>query len=71
MKTIKVKISGMHCASCGKVITMDLEEVDGVEKVEIDEATKLAEISYDENKTNEEKILETIKNSGYEGQLLP
>ena len=71
MKTIKVKISGMHCASCAKVITMDLEDLNGVEKVEIDEATKLAEISYDENKTNEEKILETIKNSGYEGQLLP
>lgn len=66
MKVIKVKISGMHCASCAKVVTMDLEEVDGVEKVEIDEVTKLGEISFDENKTNEEEILTTIKNSGYE-----
>lgn len=70
MKTIKVKISGMHCASCGKVIKMDLEEVDGVEKTEIDEATKVGEINFDENKTNAEEILESIKNSGYEGQLL-
>lgn len=70
MKTLKIKINGMHCASCAKVIAMDLEEVDGVEKVEIDEVTKLGEISFDENKTSEEKIIESIKNSGYEAQLL-
>lgn len=66
MKTVKLKIKGIHCASCGKVITMDLEEVDGVGKVEIDEATKLAEIEFDETKVKVEKILETVKNSGYE-----
>ena len=66
MKKMTIKISGMHCASCAKVIAMDLEEMDGIEKVEIDEETKLGEISFDENKTGEEEILKTIKNSGYE-----
>lgn len=49
---------------------MDLEEVDGVEKVEIDQTSKLAEITYDENKTSQEEILQSIKNSGYQGERI-
>ncbi|MCL4383007.1 MAG: heavy-metal-associated domain-containing protein [Patescibacteria group bacterium] len=65
MKTIKLQIEGMHCDACGKVISMDLEALDGVKRVQIDQKAKLAEISFDEEKTSEEEILQTIKNSGY------
>lgn len=70
MKTIKLQIEGMHCDSCGKVITMDLEALAGIEKVQIDQKAKLAEVVFDENKTNEEEILKTIKDSGYTPKLL-
>lgn len=65
MKTIKLQIEGMHCDACGKVISMDLEALDGVKRVQIDQKAKLAEVSFDEEKTSAEEILQTIKNSGY------
>ncbi len=70
MKTIQLQIEGMHCDACGKVISMDLEALDGVGEIQIDQKTKLAKIDFDEKKTNEEEILQTIKNSGYTPKLL-
>ncbi len=63
--TLKLKIDGMHCSSCAKVISLGLEELTGVGKIVIDEKSKLAEIEFDENKISQDKILETIRNSGY------
>lgn len=69
MKTIKLQIEGMHCDSCGKMISMNLEALEGIAEVKIDQKTKLAEISFDENKVSEEEILKTIRNSGYTPKL--
>ncbi len=68
--TLKLKIDGMHCSSCAKVISMGLEELNGVGKIQIDEKSKLAQIEFDESKTSREEILETIKDSGYTANIL-
>lgn len=70
MKTLKVKIANMHCASCGKIITMDLQEMEGIQSVIINDQDKTGEIVFDENKVNEEKILQTISGSDYQATIL-
>ncbi len=70
MSSLKLKINGMHCSSCSKVISMGLEELPGIGKIEINEASKTAQVEYDENKTNPGAILKNIKDSGYEGEVI-
>ena len=70
MKTLNLKISGMHCDSCAKVIVMDLQALGGVGKVEVNADSGLAQVDFDEKITDQQAILETIRNSGYEGKLI-
>lgn len=62
MKKIKLNIKGMHCASCAKLIEMELEGK--VEKMNIKENGE-AIIEFDETKINQNKIKEAIKKLGY------
>jgi len=57
------RVEGMHCESCVKMIQMELEGK--VSKANIDYKKGIAEIEFDENKTNEKEIIESIKTAGY------
>jgi len=61
----KFKIKDMHCTSCSLIIDMDLEDLDGVEKSKTSYAKQATEVEFDPEKVSEQKILETIKKSGY------
>lgn len=67
--TKKFKILDMHCSSCALTIDMDLEEVDGVKSAKTSYAKAELEIDFDPEKISEEKILETIKKSGYKATI--
>lgn len=58
------KISGMHCASCSKIIEMELEGK--VNSSNIDSKSGKAIIDFDSKKISEDKIKELIEKSGYE-----
>jgi copper chaperone CopZ len=64
----KLKIEGMHCGSCAMNIDFDLEDLDGIKSVKTNYAKQETEIEYDEGKVNLEKIIETIKKTGYDAQ---
>ncbi len=66
----KFKIEGMHCTSCAITIDMDLEDLDGVEKVQTSYAKAETEVVFDEGKVSEEKIIETITKLGYKSLLV-
>lgn len=63
------KITDMHCSSCALTIDMDLESLDGVQRSSTSYAKAQTEIEFDPKKIDEEKILETIKRSGYTATL--
>lgn len=66
-KTIskKFKINGMHCSSCAMNIDFDLEDLDGVKSVKTSYAKQECEIEFDEEKINDQIIIQTIKKTGY------
>jgi Cu2+-exporting ATPase/Cu+-exporting ATPase len=66
MVTEKFLVNGMHCASCSAVIKRRLEKLDGVETCDINYATEKAEIKYDKEIVNVEKMNEDIGKLGYE-----
>ncbi|HLC22162.1 MAG TPA: heavy-metal-associated domain-containing protein [Candidatus Nanoarchaeia archaeon] len=65
MKTITVKIKGMHCKSCEVLITDDLKETGAVSDVQISHKTGQAKITFDEKNIDEKKIKAVIKQEGY------
>lgn len=61
----KLKIEDMHCTSCALTIDMDLEDLKGVKSAKTSYAKAETEVEFDEEKIDDQLILETIKKSGY------
>ena len=61
-KTFNIK--GMHCASCSKIIEMDLDGK--VNSTDIDSKSGKAVINFDERKISEKQIAEIITKAGYQ-----
>lgn len=62
MTTKKFDIEGMTCNHCVKAVEIELSKLDLDKKnVEIGSA----EVTYEENKTNENQIKQAIKEAGY------
>ena len=57
MKTVTLKIQGMHCASCPIMIDGKLEdEIEGVQSAQTSYAKSECRVEYDENKVDEDVI---------------
>ncbi|MEK9165623.1 MAG: cation transporter, partial [Patescibacteria group bacterium] len=67
-KTI-LKISGMHCASCEKLIEMELSGVNGVKSAKIDSALGQGEVLA-EKKVSDALLLEAVKTAGYQAEIM-
>jgi len=65
-----LSVKGMHCASCASVIELTLKKIEGVLSVEVNYATETAALTFDETKTNPEKLSKIIEPLGY-SFLLP
>lgn len=56
MKTVTIKISGMHCAACSNGVERSLKKVTGVDRAEVNLATQSALVRYDENQATIEQL---------------
>lgn len=63
--TTEFKAGGLHCSSCSMLITMNLEEICGVESVKCDHATGLTQVTYDFGAITAEDIIHAIEAAGY------
>lgn len=67
---IKLKISGMHCASCSMNIDGTLEDLPGVIKSETSYARAVTSVEYDQEQIDPSKIMQAINQLGYDVQLI-
>lgn len=65
MKKI-IKIKGMHCNSCSRLIEDAISPMDGILSVEASYSKEQVEVDFNPEKVSEEKIKEKIKGAGYE-----
>ena len=68
--TLEIKTSGMHCSSCSMLVTINLEDLDGVQAVECDHATGATSVTFDESTVGRDAILDTIREAGYDAELV-
>ncbi len=65
MKTIEMKIGGMHCGACATGIQMLVSGMDGVKEAFVDYEKKSAKFTFDEGKVSQEAIVKGISELGY------
>lgn len=68
-KELKLKIKGMHCSSCEKIISAELEEVAGFKEAKIDYKTGEG-IVRGESTLESNDVLEAIKKAGYTAEVI-
>jgi len=59
------QITGMHCATCALTIERALKKEAGVKNAMVNFANETAQVEYEADKINLERIIEIIKNIGY------
>ncbi|MDO8529208.1 MAG: heavy metal translocating P-type ATPase [bacterium] len=69
-KIINLKITGMHCASCEKIIALELGELSGVGEIEIDHQSGKGSLVLNSDSTTAEDILAAVKRAGYEATII-
>ncbi|MEK7541013.1 MAG: heavy metal-associated domain-containing protein [Patescibacteria group bacterium] len=67
---ITLKITGMDCASCAKVIKYGLEEAKGVSSVDVYFNSAKAYLEFNPEETDSSKIKDEIKSLGYLAVIL-
>ncbi|SDB27798.1 Copper chaperone CopZ [Flavobacteriaceae bacterium MAR_2010_188] len=65
LKTLEVKISGMTCSSCEVHIYHAIQELPGIKSVNASYEKGNAVVKFDNSKTDEKMIAETINSTGY------
>ena len=70
LKKQKLKITGMHCASCAMSIDGDLEDnVKGLKSAKTSYASQVCEVEFDEEEVKIEQIIAQVKETGYQAKV--
>lgn len=65
MREERYKIKGMHCASCGSIISRKLSKLSGVDSSHVNYTTEELSVSYDPQKVNPKVMDSEISKLGY------
>ena len=66
----KYKVTGMTCSACSSRVEKCVEKLDGVNTVSVNLLTNSMQVDFDENKLTEEKIADSVIQTGY-GMEIP
>jgi len=58
-------IEGMHCGACVGLVTDEVGEVEGVERVDVDLDGKRARVLFDPGKVDDARIMDAVREAGY------
>lgn len=66
MESVVVKVSGMKCGGCVKSVTNVLQELPGVNRVEVLLDPGEARVDYDPGKVQVEAMKQAVADAGFE-----
>ncbi|MEK6729068.1 MAG: heavy metal-associated domain-containing protein, partial [Planctomycetota bacterium] len=64
-QTIKIDITGMHCANCAVTIERRLKELKGIKSVLINFSRSTGIIAFDDHSLNKGRIFKRLKDAGF------
>jgi len=65
MKTMALKIDGMHCDGCAGRVTTLLEKEPGVRDAKVSFATGTGRVTYNSYSIEEKRIIEVVQKAGF------
>ena len=68
-QTVKLAVSNMYCASCPFTVQKSLSTVPGVTKADVSYKDKSAVVTFDDQKTNVQALIDAATNAGYPTKL--
>jgi copper chaperone len=69
MTTVTYNVPAIHCGNCIRTIEMEIGELEGVQSVKADEATKKVEITFDAP-ASEQTIKALLNEINYPAEVL-
>ena len=69
MNTIRLKITGMHCESCEKVLKKNLLRVENIKDINLRYNNEIATIMY-ENVIDANRVIDVIRTAGYDATVM-
>ncbi len=66
VERLKLRIIGLDCVSCSRVINRALESINGVKNVGVSYMMDLALVDYDPSIITKDEIIGIIKKTGYD-----
>lgn len=69
-RSVKIKCTEMSCDACKRSITKSIDQLKGIKKLDIDLETKIITVIYDDEKTDEQSILNAVIGAGYEAEII-
>lgn len=69
MRRVRLRIEGMHCLSCAKLIEGELAGREGVRKVQVSFPEKRGVVVFDPKKVKVQELLGAIESLGYRGEV--
>lgn len=66
--TARLKTTGMHCRSCSMMVDMTVGELEGVSDVRTDHASGDTVVTYRDDETNLDAIINAIRGAGYDAE---
>ncbi|HEX5387178.1 MAG TPA: heavy metal translocating P-type ATPase [Gemmatimonadales bacterium] len=68
-ETCEIPVGGMTCAACSARVQRTLEKTPGVERAAVNLMTGTARVDYDPRAVSPERLVETIRGTGYGAEL--
>jgi len=69
-KIVKIKCTEMSCDACKRSITKSINQLQGINSLNIDLESKIITVIYDDTATDELSILNAVIGAGYEAEII-
>jgi len=69
-KIVKIKCTEMSCDACKRSITKSINQLQGINSLNIDLDSKIITVIYDDTATDELSILNAVVGAGYEAEII-
>ncbi|GAB4568460.1 MAG: hypothetical protein Tsb0017_28690 [Geothermobacteraceae bacterium] len=69
--TAHLALKGLACATCKYAVRAALNDLDGVERTDVDYAKRRATVLYDPNKVSPKQMVEAIEKAGFQAEVEP
>lgn len=68
MESISLNVTGMKCGGCESTVKGKLQQLDGIQSIQVSHKENRVAVEFDEHKTSVGAIKQTITEAGYSVQ---